>query len=430
MTRFQDLYRSGFVVLMVLLTANLVATDAPPVPGPDAARFILAPTVSDGPMTLLIEANEAFIQGWSFGLCHDPGAVELASFGASGEVSVVRDGYPPEFYVCEIGHAAPRSGIVQAAVLAFQESMALPSVPGGFPVLNAEYRVLAESSLEVCDGLRGQGEPVPSAFTVNGLSQKPAETVRASLVQKPYAGKLSYKVEPPESSEVVTVKLYADEIAVEGWSFALCHSAAAASVIEMATSPELERLVNGDAPQLVINEIAPAEPFVAVRQTVLLGSVSSPVVLGPFPEGLPLLGIRYAVTSDDTLKFCDKVGDVSFENRISIDGIGYVPRARLGANLVAAALGTKFIRGDADLDGLVNITDAVYTLMALFLGGEALPCLDAADANDVGRVDISDPIFTLRFLFLGGPQIPAPFPTAGEDLSPPTALGCERGLSA
>jgi hypothetical protein len=92
------------------------------------------------------------------------------------------------------------------------------------------------------------------------------------------------------------------------------------------------------------------------------------------------------------------------------------------------ALGTKFIRGDANVDGLINMSDAVYTLMALFLGGAALPCLDAADANDVGRVDISDPIFILRFLFLGGPQLPAPYPEAGEDLSPQTALGCERGL--
>jgi hypothetical protein len=86
-----------------------------------------------------------------------------------------------------------------------------------------------------------------------------------------------------------------------------------------------------------------------------------------------------------------------------------------------------FVRGDADLSGVIDLTDAVDVLAVLFMGGAALPCQDAADANDDGTVDVSDPIFTLNFLFLDGADIPAPYPDPDRD---PTedALGCLSSL--
>ncbi len=167
-----------------------------------------------------------------------------------------------------------------------------------------------------------------------------------------------------------------------------------------------------------------------VTQRVILGSIMEPLSLGPFRD-LPVLNIRYRVRQDrEVLKFCDRdpLGSTVFENKVVVDGVSYTPWVRRGSRLVSSALGTTFIRGDADLSRAVQLTDAVYILMSLFLGGEPLACLDAADANDVGRVDISDPIFILTYLFLGGPQPPPPFPEPGHDLSPETALGCERGL--
>ena len=43
-----------------------------------------------------------------------------------------------------------------------------------------------------------------------------------------------------------------------------------------------------------------------------------------------------------------------------------------------------FLRGDATADGNLNLTDAVFTLNHLFLGGPAPDCADAADADDNG----------------------------------------------
>jgi hypothetical protein len=72
-----------------------------------------------------------------------------------------------------------------------------------------------------------------------------------------------------------------------------------------------------------------------------------------------------------------------------------------------------FLRGDAGLDGRLDIADAVRTLLHLFAGG-TLDCPAAADVNGSGLpLAIDDPIHALQFLFRGGPPPPAPFPSCG-----------------
>jgi hypothetical protein len=63
---------------------------------------------------------------------------------------------------------------------------------------------------------------------------------------------------------------------------------------------------------------------------------------------------------------------------------------------------TPLVAGDSNADGSADISDAVFTLLFLFLGGNAPPCQRQADANDDGKVDVSDPVFLLSFLFMGG----------------------------
>jgi hypothetical protein len=74
-----------------------------------------------------------------------------------------------------------------------------------------------------------------------------------------------------------------------------------------------------------------------------------------------------------------------------------------------------FRRGETNADDTTDITDAIFTLGYLFLGGPAPSCLDAADANDDGAVDITDAVFVLQYLFVGGPMIPQPHPQCGTD---------------
>jgi PKD repeat protein len=85
----------------------------------------------------------------------------------------------------------------------------------------------------------------------------------------------------------------------------------------------------------------------------------------------------------------------------------------------------EFIRGDANRDLVFDVSDAVATLLHLF-GGQALTCLDAADVNDDESVSISDATYSLSALFRGGQLPPAPFPAPGVDPTGDGTLGCEE----
>ena len=84
-----------------------------------------------------------------------------------------------------------------------------------------------------------------------------------------------------------------------------------------------------------------------------------------------------------------------------------------------------FIRGDSNNDGVLNITDPVVTLNALFINTEIKICKDAADADDKDGLNITDAIYMLSFLFLGGPQPMSPYPDKGLDPTPELDLGCD-----
>ncbi len=93
--------------------------------------------------------------------------------------------------------------------------------------------------------------------------------------------------------------------------------------------------------------------------------------------------------------------------------------------------GNKFVRGDADFNKAVNMTDAIVLLLHLFQGG-SLACEKAADADDNGELEIADAIFILKYQFLGGSLPPPPFdPEAAVPGFDPTgdALTCKQGAN-
>jgi hypothetical protein len=97
----------------------------------------------------------------------------------------------------------------------------------------------------------------------------------------------------------------------------------------------------------------------------------------------------------------------------------------------------EFLRGDANTDGRVSISD-VLTIRRFLFGGIEIPCMDAADADDGqpvdgcncspagGKVQVGDAIALLRYLFIqeGWSSIlPEPFPLPAMDPTPDEA-GC------
>jgi hypothetical protein len=131
--------------------------------------------------------------------------------------------------------------------------------------------------------------------------------------------------------------------------------------------------------------------------------VSDELIVGRAPaldpgEGV---GLRDVVAADER-------GSSRLEN-----GLRYVERAseRL------------FVRADANANGAVDLSDAIYILGFLFLGRPTqIDCLDAADTDENGRLELTDAIFLLQFLFLGGRQPSSPYPTCGVPAR--RGLGC------
>ncbi|HVR73857.1 MAG TPA: lamin tail domain-containing protein [Planctomycetota bacterium] len=89
-------------------------------------------------------------------------------------------------------------------------------------------------------------------------------------------------------------------------------------------------------------------------------------------------------------------------------------------------LGGTFVRGDANDDGRVNVTDMIALLKVLFDASPLPSCVDRLDANDDGRVDLTDVLFIGQALHGRGPPFPPPYPLAGTDPTP-DALPCPDG---
>jgi hypothetical protein len=122
--------------------------------------------------------------------------------------------------------------------------------------------------------------------------------------------------------------------------------------------------------------------------------------------------------------FCIPPGEMNFGTVVTWAGESRKPQLESATVLLCPSI---FRRGDSNSDSLVDISDAIHLLYALFLGGPPPSCRDAADMNDDTGLDLSDAVFLLGDLFR--PEfttgLPAPGPYAcGPD---PTVdgLGCE-----
>lgn len=76
----------------------------------------------------------------------------------------------------------------------------------------------------------------------------------------------------------------------------------------------------------------------------------------------------------------------------------------------------RFLRGDVDASGSLDIGDAVAILGHLFLG-TVIECpvlaTEAANVDGGARVELADAVYLLGYLFLGGPPPGPPYPECG-----------------
>lgn len=84
--------------------------------------------------------------------------------------------------------------------------------------------------------------------------------------------------------------------------------------------------------------------------------------------------------------------------------------------------GPSFIRGDANGDGTLDISDPVRIGVFVARGVNELACLAAGDVDDDGLIQLSDVVNLLTYLFSEGIEPSAPYPDCGGD--PTSDLEC------
>lgn len=119
----------------------------------------------------------------------------------------------------------------------------------------------------------------------------------------------------------------------------------------------------------------------------------------------------------ETVLCIDSDGDSVFDDLDICPDVFNPSQADSDGDGIGDSCESLFLRGDANADKLVEISDAILVLGVLFTGRESPACEDGADANDDGTVDISDSIRILLHLFIGDAPLPQPVGECGPDPS-------------
>lgn len=167
---------------------------------------------------------------------------------------------------------------------------------------------------------------------------------------------------------------------------------------------------------------APAVDVAVTNGPVLFGDYefreASPYL--PVAPGSYDLEVRLAGTPTVALPLPGVV--LTEGTNITVFAVGTLSQNTLGA-LPTVDVNERFVRGDANRDGSINLFDALLTLRQLFVTPVPGLCADAADFSDDGHLTIADPAGLLAYLFAGGTAPMAPFPAEGTDVTA-DALNC------
>ncbi|MDG1454954.1 MAG: YncE family protein, partial [Planctomycetota bacterium] len=217
-----------------------------------------------------------------------------------------------------------------------------------------------------------------------------------------------------------------------------------ASVIHRQSREVVAKLRIGTGPEEMV--LIPNTPYLAVTNWGFsrhpntgageLGAGLGNVAIVRLPD-FNLVGDPNSPPMIDAIERIIPVGgDYTFGIAASPDGdkvyaanLGYGAQSGNTVSVIQFPEGwvnSRFVRGDPNADGVIDVADPIALLGFLF-GGDVLNCANAGDVNDDEVLNIADPIALLSTLFSAGAPLPAPSvcgadPTSGE-------LCCNTGCS-
>jgi hypothetical protein len=406
---------------------------------------------------------------WSLGIAVEGATVTSATTGGTDGSQFLGAGSIEKVHIIDPAENSGVAGVVSSVVLSTQglETAVLPAT-GAWSVLSLTVDATipaggGAATFELRDGLIGAGEPFPLSVTQDGTAVTPTvEPPLAVLLQDTsdccdsalsvgFSGAVIMDgpifdgiagvgegcfaeggeiiAEAPlgaVNSTTVHVNIVSNlpERNVQGWSFgvAVDGSAVVNSITTAGTAGDLipsgYRDPEGSLGRSSVIDPAKNSGQKGVVASLALTTVGNPDAALPTPSTETVLKINLSAAEPQgeadqtaTLRFQEGLvgtaGPVPFVVAVWGQTAPACNVDRAGVTVIfRKSLDAPFRRGDANKDGGVNMSDAIWILNALFSGGPQTECNDAADVNDSGAADISDPVYLSNFLFFGTASAP------------------------
>jgi hypothetical protein len=247
----------------------------------------------------------------------------------------------------------------------------------------------------------------------------------------------------PGATIAVTVVLDTRSAQLIGWSYGVAHDESVLKLLSVTTQgTDYKMVVRNDFDATSMEKIQRCvddDPRCANVRDGGGWISATPLHVGDYVE-LPVKRNSLAVAQytllerpgpeGTTIELTDrlkKVGSPPVSIGLTVSGRSKVPTMLIDGFITPEAppAAGPFLRGDANGDGRIHVTDAIAILHAV-LSREDLACEDALDTDDSGNIDFVDGLVLLRFLFDRGTA--GAIGICGRDLTD-DSLGCSTACS-
>ena len=428
-------------------------------------------------------------QGWSYGITHDRNAVQIQEVSTEGTdaAALISGGFNQTAVVMD--EAGNSVGFIQGFVVSLLEDITVP-VTDRFSMARATYVVNAdacgggETDLETTVAYTSDLGATPGApnvevnWTVAGSGVVPAVaepvtiTIQCAVVVTPVdiAYKLGSDKEAINADQadkaVIDIIIEnttdgGEAVGAQAWEYAVAVDGSALSISEFVAGEDAAALNGGEGPAFSITDPLDSDDdgtidavigggvvdFSKAQDQVLSLAVGGPQKVGRLTVQSAARIVEPDPAQSTSLAYQTIEGNKktsTIENVLTIGNLSVTPTTEgldLGLTPVPDEGGAAgaFIRGDANDDARIDISDGIWLIQALFYKGGRKACAAAEDANGDGTTDIADSMYIFNWRLQPGatagnlfPQPGAPFPNCGvvegmaEELCPVGSTSCSR----
>ncbi len=467
--------RQALAICAALLTASAASAQDYTIgfSGPDAFEGDAGATVSGNYTADVTHAGDgAGCQGWSLGMTAEGGKITSITTDGTDTEAVFNSGFnKTRLALAEDNNG--KEGAVSAVVLCFGCPNVLPrNMTASALALGVEWTIPdanGTGTLKYEEGLVGDGQPVELVITENGLSA-PFNTEELSVAlnvaggggpgccdathrvgfstaalvnENPGEGLIDDSADCSAAGAVTIAsgdKIYAsaatndaDNPGVQGWSLSIESQGDVmiTAVTTDGTSGETRFDSGFNKTRLATAEDNNGKHGAVSAVVLCFGCPNTLAPVGT--ESMIAMTLEGTAGQSSTLAYIDGlIGEGQpVENVITVEGrsVEVCNISTASAQVTIEGGGGNnlgpFVRGDANDDGRINISDPIWIVEEVFRQGTASPCQESADANDDGMVDMPDIMHLLMYLFEGGAAPSAPFPDCGTVPAVDGGLTCE-----